>query len=105
MEPRELAPLMAGYSRLEPVWPEGWLGADLEFWRSVWEVAGAMVVRQQYLPGLRRTREDSGWWSPTWEPMYDAEDLQRHEALAAAMPVVARAVKSSVEEAAMPNAT
>jgi hypothetical protein len=98
LEPRELSTLIAGYARLKPVWPEGWLGEDFAFWRAVWEVAGAMVVRQQYLPGLRRMGEDSSHWSPTWEPMYDAEDLRRHEELAAAMPLVAQAVRWKADE-------
>ena len=93
LEPRDLTTLIAGYARLRPVWPEGWLGADLEFWRSVWQVDGAMVVRQQYLPGLMETQEVPSHWWPTWEPVYDADDLRRHEQLAASMPVVARAVR------------
>jgi len=93
LEPRDLATLMAGYARLKSVWPEGWLGEDFAFWRSVWEVAGAMVVRQQFLPGLLETREVPGHWWPTWQPVYDAEDLRRHEELAASMPGVARAVR------------
>jgi len=100
LEPRDLATLIACYALLKPVWPEGWLGEDFAFWRSVWEVAGAMVVRQQYLPGLLEMREDPSRWWPTWEPVYDAEDLRRHEQLAAAMPVVARAVSWELE--AMP---
>jgi len=97
LEPRDLATLMEGYVRLKPVWPEGWLGEEMGFWRSVWELAGAMVVRQQYLPGLLETREDPSHWWPTWEPVYDAEDLRRHEELAASMPVVARAVRWEAE--------
>lgn len=98
LEPRALSTLIAGYERLKPVWPEGWLGVDLEFWRRAWEMAGALVVRQQYLPGLLETWEDPSQWVPFWWPVYEAEDLRRHEQLAAAMPVVARAVESSVEE-------
>ena len=93
LQPRDLTTLMAGYARMQSVWPAGWLGEDLGFWRSVWEVAGAMVVRQQYLPGLLETREVPSHWWPTWQPVYDAEDLRRHEQLAASMPVVARAVR------------
>lgn len=93
LRPRDLTTLIAGYARMKSVWPEGWLGEDLEFWRSVWEVAGAMVVRQQFLPGLLETREVPSHWWPTWQPVYDAKDLRRHEQLAASMPVVARAVR------------
>ena len=94
LAPRDLATLIDCYARLKPVWPEGWLGEDFAFWRSVWEVAGAMVVRQQYLPAVMETWEDPSRWLPFWQPVYEAEDLRRHEQLADSMPVVARAVGS-----------
>jgi hypothetical protein len=92
LRPRDLATLMVGYARLQGVWPEGWLGEDLAFWRHTWELAGAMVVRQQYLPAVLETLEDPSHWWPTWEPVYEVEDLQRLELLVESMPVVARAV-------------
>lgn len=92
VNPRGLASLFLGYGRGEKVSPEWRLGEDLEFWRKAWELAGSMVVRQQYLPAVLETLEDPSRWWPTWEPVYDAEDLQRLELLAESMPVVARAV-------------
>jgi len=97
LEPRDLATLMVGYARLKGVWPEGWLGEEWAFWRGVWEFAGSVVVRQQYLPAVIEavieTWEDPSRWLPFWQPVYEAEDLRHHEQLAASMPVVARAVR------------
>jgi hypothetical protein len=93
LAPRDLSTLMVGYARLQGVWPEGWLGEDLAFWRHVWEFAGALVVRQQYLPAVMETWENPSRWLPFWQPVYEAEDLGRHEQLADSMPVAARAVR------------
>lgn len=92
VSPRGLASLFLGYARGEKVSPEWRLGEDLAFWRHTWELAGAMVVRQQYLPAVLETLEDPSHWWPTWEPVYEVEDLQRLELLVESMPVVARAV-------------
>jgi hypothetical protein len=93
VSPRGLASLFLGYERGEKVSP-GWrLGDDLTFWRHAWELAGAMVVRQQYLPAVLETLENPSHWWPIWEPVYEAEDLQRLELMVESMPVVARAVK------------
>jgi hypothetical protein len=92
VSPRGLASLFLGYVRGEKVSP-GWrLGEDLAFWRHAWELAGAMVVRQQYLPTVLETWEDPSHWWPVWKPVYEAVDLQRLERLVESMPVVARAV-------------
>ncbi|MCX6621832.1 MAG: hypothetical protein NTY38_12305 [Acidobacteria bacterium] len=93
MEPRDLVTLVAAYARLNGLSAAWRLGEEWAFWRRVWEFAGALVVRQSYLPTVMETRENPSRWLPFWQPVYEAEDLRRHEQLAEAMPVVARAVR------------
>jgi hypothetical protein len=81
-----------GYARGEKLSPAWGMGADLLFWRRAMELAGAMVVRQQFLPAVLETREIPGRWWPCWTPTYEAEDLRRLEVLAGAMPTAARAL-------------
>jgi hypothetical protein len=82
-----------GYDRGEKLSPGWQMGEDLRFWRRALEFAGAMVVRQQFLPAVLETWEIPGRWWPYWTPVYEAEDLKRLELLVEAMPVAARALR------------
>ena len=64
-------------------------GADGTFWRRVYEFAGALVVQQQFLPGVTQAR---GQWFAEWWPSYGEDVRKQVEQLAQAMPVAARAL-------------
>ena len=64
-------------------------GAEGPFWERVHELAGALVGRQQFLPGLT---QEKGHWFPDWHPVYGADDVKRMAQLAEAMPVSIRAL-------------
>jgi len=59
-------------------------GNDLMFWTRVMRFAGALVARQEYLPGLEQTR--SGEMEAIWEPIFLGSDLDYLNELIAAMP-------------------
>ncbi len=59
-------------------------GNDLMFWTRVMRFAGALVARQEYLPGLEKTR--AGDMEAIWEPIFLGSDLDYLNELIAAMP-------------------
>ena len=59
-------------------------GADLGFWTKVMRFAGALVARQEYLPGLERTK--AGEMEAIWEPIFLGSDLDYLNELVEAMP-------------------
>ena len=63
-------------------------GRDLNFWLRALRLAGSMVARQRYLPGV----EVNGKVSARWEPVWITDDLRYLEELARAMPASARAL-------------
>lgn len=65
------------------------LGHDLAYWTEMLRFAGALVARQQYLPGVRII---GGHYHSVWEPVITAEEQSRFAAFAAAMPPSARAL-------------
>lgn len=64
-------------------------GVERPFLERVHELAGSLVARQQFLPGITR---EKGHWLADWFPVYSAEDIKRMEQLAEAMPVSMRAL-------------
>lgn len=93
MVPHTAHALFLGYDRGEKLSPNWQMGDDLLFWRQASELAGAMVVRHQFLPSVLETWEIPGHWWPCWRPAWEAEDLKRLELLVAAMPLAARALR------------
>ena len=67
------------------------VGRDLVFWVRAMRFAGALVARQQFLPGLK---SQNGHYRALWEPVVAGEDRGRVAALANDMPGVARALSS-----------
>ncbi|HEY5658736.1 MAG TPA: DEAD/DEAH box helicase [Myxococcota bacterium] len=64
-------------------------GWDLAFWVRALRLAGSLVARQRYLPGIVRRGDE---YHACWEPVWLDEDADRLEQLAAQMPAVARAL-------------
>ncbi len=65
------------------------VGDDVAFWTSAMRFAGALVARQQYVPGIV---ENDGVYRSRWEPVFLGYDAERLSKLAKAMPAVARAL-------------
>ncbi|NLY02868.1 MAG: DEAD/DEAH box helicase [Rhodopirellula sp.] len=65
------------------------VGQDLAFWSFALRLAGSLVARERFLPGLRVS---SGKYSACWEPVFDGMDAGRIAALASQMPSAARAL-------------
>lgn len=65
------------------------VGKDLGFWVQAMRFAGALVARQQFLPGIA---EEKGTYSAGWKPLIYGPDADRLASLAQAMPAVSRAM-------------
>jgi hypothetical protein len=72
-------------------------GRDLAFWVRALRLAGSMVARQRYLPGIVQRGEE---YHAYWEPVWLGDDADRLEELAAHMPAVARALSPEASTAA-----
>ena len=64
------------------------VGDDVAYWASAVRLAGSLVARQKFLPGL--VRED-GAYVALWEPVLTGDDAETFAALAEKMPPPARA--------------
>ena len=76
------------------------IGKTLAYWSSVLRFAGALVARQQYLPGLELLADASGGLAG-WEPVLVGHDRIEAERLARSMPHACRALCQ--DEAAPPQ--
>jgi len=64
-------------------------GFDLIFWAHALHLAGALVLRQQYLPSLRK---DKTGYHACWEPICVGNDAEQMRTLSRQMPAAARAL-------------
>jgi hypothetical protein len=62
---------------------------DLVFWTTAMRFAGALVARQQFLPGIA---EEPAGYGARWQPIFAGADAERLAKLAKAMPHVGRAL-------------
>lgn len=76
-------------------------GSDLSFWTKVMRFAGALVTRQEYLPGLERTK--SGEMEAIWEPIFLGSDLEYLNQLVEAMPHACGCMQSLQDKDKMPR--
>ena len=65
------------------------VGSDLAYWAEALRLAGSMVARQQFLPGLTT---DNDARRATWDPIFMGTDAERLPALAGRMPAAARSL-------------
>jgi len=70
------------------------VGRSLAYWAAALRFAGALVVRQQYLPGIAVV---DGVHLSRWQPAATGADATRLAALAARMPGACRALSTSAE--------
>jgi SNF2 family DNA or RNA helicase len=68
------------------------IGRDLAFWATAMRFAGALVARQQFLPGLQLV---DGAYHARWEPVISGDDARRLSLLAQAMPHACRALSAT----------
>ena len=71
-------------------------GRDFSFWTRALRVAGSLVTRQRYLPGVQEADDD---YHARWQPIWLGADSQHLESLAHQMPAAARAVTRNGEVA------
>ena len=76
------------------------VGKDLEFWTLAARLAGSLVAKQQFLPGLAKDHET---YAARWKPVFSGDDRQRLTELAKAMPEVSRALLPLEKNAALPQ--
>jgi SNF2 family DNA or RNA helicase len=72
------------------------VGKDLAFWVTAMRFAGALVARQQFLPGVTPVDET---FRAAWEPIFLGADATRLAQLAKAMPHACRALARGDEAA------
>jgi SNF2 family DNA or RNA helicase len=65
------------------------VGKDLRFWVMAMRFAGALVARQQFLPGLTKDNEN---YAACWKPVFAGCDADLLAKMAKAMPQVCRAL-------------
>jgi SNF2 family DNA or RNA helicase len=70
------------------------VGPTLAFWTRALRMAGALVAREQFVPGLRKS--GSGWRA-CWQPVVTGADGSRLARLVRGMPQACRAVSRSAE--------
>ena len=79
------------------------VGKTLEFWATALRFAGALVARQQFLPGVEA--DGDGMYRAKWGPVLAGEDPQRLAKLARAMPHACRALVPDATTTAAPPQT
>ena len=93
LKPRSSLEFLCFCSNREPLFPGVIPGADLAFWIAALRFAGALVLRQQFLPSLV---EQSGRFFARWKAAFSGREDERKHALAAAMPSAARAFSPDI---------
>ena len=88
LEPGESVALLRAVSREGNLAAGTFAGADLRYWADAFRFAAALVVRQQFLPGIARGPNGA---RAVWEPVFTGDDGERLAAIAARMPGAARA--------------
>ena len=78
------------------------VGKDLSFWATAMRFAGALVAKQQFLPGVVET---NGTYHAHWKPIFSGPDGDRLTKLARAMPHVCRALTRGDTRQATPVET
>jgi len=89
LSPREAIDLLGACVGRDLLAPGVVVGGDLAYAATVLRLAGSLVARQQYLPGIA---ESEGAYSAIWAPVWDGSEAERLRKLAEAMPDSARAV-------------
>jgi len=73
------------------------IGEDLVYWTAALKFAAGLVMRGQFLPGLKA---EQGGYAARWTPVFAGADAARLDALAKAMPPAARALTEKASDRA-----
>lgn len=90
----ESVELLGGCADRQIIGPGVIVGHDLAYWATALRFAGAIVARQQYLPGIANV---DGAYHARWQPIFSGNDTERLSKLAAAMPAACRALSEKSE--------
>ena len=82
---------LLGASDKRTIAPGVLAGADLGYWAGAMRLAGSLVARQRFLPGVTQA---SGKPRASWLPLFTGRDAQRLGGLARCMPSSGRALAS-----------
>ncbi|MBV9036420.1 MAG: hypothetical protein JO182_18170, partial [Acidobacteriaceae bacterium] len=93
LQPAAAIRLLSACTDKEVLRPGTVAGADLAYWTAALRWAGALLVRQQFLPDLLR---ENGEFFARWRAAYTGRDDERRCQLAAAMPPAARALTPDI---------
>src|SRR5262249_12967359 len=70
------------------------IGPTLAYWTRVLRFSGALVAREQIVPGLK---QNGNGWRAFWQPVVTGADVQRLAKLERAMPAACRAIGRSAD--------
>ena len=93
---QQAIPLLAACAGKKVLRPGLIAGSDVAYWVAALQFAAGLVMRGQFLPGLR---EDDQRWRAIWQPVIAGSDNAKLQALAQAMPPAARAVRLKASDA------
>ena len=65
------------------------VGDDISYWADALRMAGSLIARQQFLPGLIK---DGSRYKAEWNPVFAGRDAETFSNMATRMPGVARAI-------------
>jgi hypothetical protein len=89
LSPRQAIDLLCACVGRDLLAPGVVVGKDLAYAATVLRLAGSLVARQRYLPGIA---DSDGAYSAIWAPVWDGSEAERLRKLAEAMPDSARTV-------------
>jgi SNF2 family DNA or RNA helicase len=93
LDPEQATALLCTCIGKQTLAPGVVVARDLAFWARAMRFAGALVARQQFLPGLASL---DGRFRALWEPVVAGGDRERMATLAKEIPAVGRALSNEV---------
>ncbi len=92
LNPAEAIDLLCLCMNRETLAPGIIVGNDLAFWAAAMRMGGALVAREQFLPGVEAVED---FYRARWEPVLAGADAQRLQQLVKAMPQACRALTAA----------
>jgi SNF2 family DNA or RNA helicase len=78
------------------------VGKDIAFWTTALHFAGALVAKQEFLPGMT---EDNGIYLARWKAVFSGLNAERLSKLGQTMPAVSRALAREEKKSDVPLST
>lgn len=89
LSPKEAVSLLGMSAGRRTIAPGVLVGSDMSYWADALRLAGFLVARQRFLPGLKNER---GLYVARWDPVFAGRDVKRLDLMARRMPAAARAL-------------